>query len=174
MEGPIPGDEFDAFFEEHRRSLLRQAYAFTGDAQEAQDLAQETFLRVWRNWDKVSQLDNPAAWTNRVLQNLAISSWRRRRTRFRHSTAREATSSDGPGVGHLDVAAAVRALAANHRRALVMRTVLGMTTSEIASEIGTSEATVRSWLSRARAELATKLGLQETAITGGGEHDPHG
>lgn len=163
--------EFDRFFEKERRALLRQAYALTGDAQEAQDLVQDTLLRVWRNWRKVGALDCPEAWARRVLHNLAVSSWRRKRTRWQHPRHEAHWRNDTPAIGHLDVATAIRSLPANQRKALVLRTIVGMTAAEVASELGTTEATVRSWLARARAALAVELALSDSASVRGGEPD---
>lgn len=165
MGGSIAGGDFDRFFEQEKRMLLRQAYLLTGDAQEAQDLAQEALFRAWRSWDRVSTLESPSAWTRHVLHNLAVSSWRRRQTRRRHATHSLESDVPSPDIGHLDVAAALRSLPANQRDALVLRTVVGMSAAEVAVELGTTEATVRSWLSRARRDMAKALSLSAA--------DPH-
>ena len=51
-----------------------------GDAQEALDVAQETFMRAFERWDPVSRMEYPAAWLHRVAATLAIS-YRRRLSR---------------------------------------------------------------------------------------------
>jgi DNA-directed RNA polymerase specialized sigma24 family protein len=48
VAGSVSDTEYDRFFRESERTLLRQAYLLTGNVQEAQDLTQETLLRVWR------------------------------------------------------------------------------------------------------------------------------
>jgi RNA polymerase sigma-70 factor (ECF subfamily) len=53
-------------------SLTGQAYLLTGDLAEAQDFAQETLYRVWRDWEKISEYDQPAAWARKVLASLVI------------------------------------------------------------------------------------------------------
>lgn len=159
MAGSGTSRDFDRFVEENARPLLRQAYALTGDRQEAQDLTQETFERVWRSWERVAGLDSPSAWARHVLTNLAISSWRRQRTRLRHAARLAPSLHAEAATEHLDVAAAVRALPSRQRDSLVMHTVLGMSVAEVATQLGTSEATVRSWLSRARCGVAASLGL---------------
>jgi RNA polymerase sigma-70 factor (ECF subfamily) len=168
--GTAQGDlDFDRFVEREYKVLLRQAYALTGDAQESQDLVQETLLRAWRRWSRVSRLDAPGAWARRVLHNLAVSSWRRAVTRSRHRERYRSSHDDAPGTGHLDVAAAVRALPDNQRMALVLRTMVDMSSAEIAAELGTTEATVRSWLTRARKSVANELGLTEALRPGQGD-----
>lgn len=157
--------EFEAFVARHSRGLLRQAYALTADPEEAKDLVQETFERAWRSWRRVSRLESPGGWAHHVLSNLAVSAWRRRTTRERLA-APDLKAGFAPDAGHLDLAAALRSLPPKQRDALVLRGVLEMTVTEVAAELGASEATVRSWLSRGRRELARKLGLEAAQSRG--------
>lgn len=55
--------------------------------------------------------------------------------------------------------AALRKLPVNQQRAIVLRTIAGLSAADVAAELGTTEATVRVWLARARASLATELRL---------------
>jgi RNA polymerase sigma-70 factor (ECF subfamily) len=160
--------QFSQFFDGARRKLVGQAYLLTGDFQEAQDLVQEVLLRAWRRWDRVSTLEDPHAWAQHALHNLAVSHWRRQRLRRVHADTDLPGHAVPPGVGHLDVIAAVSTLPPNRRRALVLKAVGGMSTSEIADELGTSADTVRVWLSRARASVAHAL-APETAVARGGD-----
>ena len=86
-------------------------------------------------------MEDPDAWARHVLHNLAVSQWRRQELRLAHRTFSRAPSSPPPDMGHLDVARAISRLPANPRRALVLKTVLGMCTAEIATELGASEGT---------------------------------
>ena len=101
-------EEFQSFYLQARPRLVEQAYLLSGAIHEAQDLAQETLLRAWRNWDRVSKLDNPDAWARRVLHNLSVSRWRR--LRVARSAALPRAEPSDPPVGHLDVAAAISTL----------------------------------------------------------------
>jgi len=160
VEEVAVADEFDRFFHESKPALFSQAYLLTGDVAEAEDLVQETFLRAWRHWRRVSRLDNPGGWARHVLDNLAIDSWRRKASRRRRSSL-----EPGGPVGsvtadrseQLDMVTALRRLPVRQRQALVLSAVLGFSTDEIALEMSTTPATVRSWLSRARASVADQL-----------------
>jgi RNA polymerase sigma-70 factor, ECF subfamily len=156
--GSSRAGDFERFFALASPSLLRQAYIYTGSAEESRDLVQETLLRAWRNWDRVSKLENPDAWARRVLHNLAIGSWRRRRARRRYESSSKSTEDQSDMDLH-DIASAVASLPEKERRVLVSRAVVGLSISEIAAELGASEGTVRVWLSRARAAVATELKL---------------
>jgi RNA polymerase sigma-70 factor, ECF subfamily len=160
--------DFDRFFALTNPSLLRQAHIYTGNAEEARDLVQETLLRTWRNWERVSQLENPDAWARRVLHNLAIGSWRRRRTRRRYESLSTSAADQSETDLH-DIASALASLPEKERRVLVSRAVVGLSISEIATERGASEGTVRVWLSRARAAMATELKLTPALQTKRGD-----
>ncbi|MGH9169739.1 MAG: RNA polymerase sigma factor [Acidimicrobiales bacterium] len=154
--------EFQRFFASSSRSLVGQAYALTGDIQEAQDLAQEALLRAWTNWAQIKSYESPEAWTRQVLHHLAIGRWRRLRLRNRH----EASAASTPQVStdldaHMDVLNAVGRLPLKQRRTLVLHDYVGLTVDEIASELGVPAGTARSWLHRARRAVASQLRWDE-------------
>ena len=149
----LDGKDFGHFFDEAKPRLVGQAYLFTGSLQDAQDVTQEALLRAWKDWGRVARLDDPQAWVRHVLHNLLISSWRRARTRRLRGGSLRACEASPTDVGHLDVVAALRKLPLNQRRAIVLRTIAGLSAEDVAAELGTTEATVRVWLTRAHAHL---------------------
>lgn len=153
-------EEFDRFFHDVKKGLAGQAYLLTSDIEESKDLAQEVLLRAWRDWDRISQLAHPEAWARRVLHNLAVGRWRRRRTERRHVTTTSGPAADSLDIDALLLADALRRLPIRHRQVLVLKAVVGLRTSEIADELGASDGTVRMWLSRGRAELLSALAEQ--------------
>jgi len=167
MAGSIPEAEYERFFRDARPHLLGQAYLLSGNSQEAQDLVQEALLRAWENWGRVRHLDDPQAWARHVLHNLAVSQWRRRRLQLSRRVPAASSSTEGPGVGHLEVAAAIRTLPIKQRRALVLRAVVGLSTAQVAAELDAPESTVRVWLMRARSSVAVALGRDSEYRRGG-------
>ena len=145
---------FDAFFNDSWPRLQGQAYVLTGSHEQAQDLTQEALLRAWKNWERVSTLDNPEAWTRKVLHNLCIASWRASRRRH---TRQEVPQNAGIPDSHMEIAQAMRSLPGNQARALLLHDGLGMTTAAVALELGVPNGTVKSWLSRSRKVLAARL-----------------
>jgi RNA polymerase sigma-70 factor (ECF subfamily) len=137
-------------------------------ADEAEDLAQETFLRVWRAADRYDPLQAaPATWIYRIALRLAID--RNRRQGFRRFLGLEAAPEpleDAPGAhdqlaGRQALALARQGLAAlpeRQRRALLLRAVAGMTTAEIAATLDVSPGAVEQLLVRARAGLRAQMG----------------
>lgn len=146
---------FEAFFDASSKHLVGQAFLLTGSLADAQDLAQETLVRVWARWDRVSRYDSPEAFARRVLFNLAVSAKRRSRTAKRF--AAPPPNVDPPGIEHLDLVAALGRLPAKYRQVIILHDVAGLDTAEIARDIGARPGTVRQWLSRGRAALAADL-----------------
>src|SRR5262245_17686955 len=71
---PQPGQrraDFEALYERYSREVWALAYARWLDADAALDIAQEAFLRLWRQWEEGSAILNPRAWLARVVRNLA-------------------------------------------------------------------------------------------------------
>jgi RNA polymerase sigma-70 factor, ECF subfamily len=151
---------FDEFVLQTRTRLVSYAKALTGDGQAAQDIAQDTFVRAWKQWSKVRCYEEPEAWCRKVAHNLAIGRWRRLGIVTRSVSGRPSTALE-PDVGHLDVVAAIQSLPSGERNAVVMHGVLDMSVADIARELGVPEGTVKSWMSRGRAHLRSSLGLAE-------------
>jgi hypothetical protein len=64
--------EFDCFAAQAWDPLWRAGYLMTGDAKDAEDLVQETLLKVARRWNRVRAMDHPAAYARRILINLVL------------------------------------------------------------------------------------------------------
>jgi RNA polymerase sigma factor (sigma-70 family) len=64
--------EFERFAAEASDPLLRTGFLMTGNPKDAEDLVQETLLRVARRWNRVRLMDHPAAYARRVLVNLVL------------------------------------------------------------------------------------------------------
>jgi len=155
-------EAFAEFYRDTYAGLVAQLYAYTGNLGEAQDAAQEAYVRAWTRWRHVSTFDDPRAWVCRVGYNVAISRWRRARTAlaalYRHGPASSvpAPSSDLP-----DLVAALRQLPEPQRRAVVLFHMGGFGVAEIARMEEAPEGTVKARLARGRQALAGLLGTVE-------------
>lgn len=146
--------------------LCGQLYAYLGDATEAEDVAQEAFLRAWRDWRKISVYDEPAAWVHRVAWNLATSRLRRVTTAARHVLRyRHETSVPAVGPEHVALVRALRNLPDTQRRAIVLHYLADWSVADIATELNVPRGTVLSWLHRGRAHLAAQLAEPPTRTT---------
>jgi RNA polymerase sigma factor (sigma-70 family) len=152
------GEEgFDAFFRGSNRRLLAQAFLLTADSAKAQDLTQEAFERAWSHWRTVSVLEDPEAWTRKVLHNLCISDWRSTSRRRRAQFDRQPDCFPAPSDDHLMLLAALRSLSDDQARAIVLHDGLGYTVPEIAADMSKPEGTVKAWISRGRSRAAEAM-----------------
>jgi RNA polymerase sigma factor (sigma-70 family) len=128
----------------------------TGDAHLAEELAQETIVRVCRDWRKVSQLDAPGAWAHRVAVDLAHSHFRRRAV-ARRALARTVTSESHDPLGEIASVLAVRnavmQLPRRERTALVLRYYRDFSVRTVAEIMRCPEGTVKTLTRKAIASL---------------------
>jgi RNA polymerase sigma-70 factor (sigma-E family) len=138
-----------------------------GDRAVAEELAQESLVRIWQRWDEVGTYDSPRAWAFRVAYNLANSGLRRRAAERRARTRLEAAPADGVDgstwAEHLAVREAVAALPDRQRTAVVLRFFAGLSVDEAAAAMGCPAGTVKSLVHRAVAALRASLGDAVTA-----------
>jgi RNA polymerase sigma-70 factor (sigma-E family) len=148
--------DFESFCREHFVSVARTAFLITGDAEEAEDLAQEAFVRAYERWGRLSDMDQPSAWVHRVVTNLSISSWRRGRVRSRiHIPAENVAETEAPDVA---LAAALRALTPAQRAAVVLRYYLDWSAADAAEALGKKASTVRVLTHQGLARLRELIG----------------
>ena len=160
---------FDEFYRGTSRRLVRYAYGLTGDLRDAQDLAQEAYVRAWQRWSKLATYDNAEAWLRLVVTRQATDRWRSRAARARKAPPIGLPPQvDDTTLDVLVLMSAMRRLPIDQRRAVAMHYLLDMPIADIAAETGVAVGTVKSWLSRGRAALAEAL--SPTASTTGG-HD---
>jgi RNA polymerase sigma factor (sigma-70 family) len=151
----VPGRlDFEDFVESEHARLFRALYLMTGNRDEAEEVMQDAFLKVWERWDRVSLMDDPTGYLFRTAMNL----WRKRIRRAALSLRRPvlfSPSEDGfAAVEDREVVfAALRRLRPNERAAIVVMSLLGYSSEEAGDLLGTSAATARMLASRARAKL---------------------
>jgi RNA polymerase sigma-70 factor, ECF subfamily len=177
VERCLNGDEaaWEALVRTHSRRVYGFCYRFTGKDSEAQDLTQEIFLRIFRSLKSYRSDEGAfATWLARLSRNLLIDHYRR--TRQDRSTdsieeqlpmieERAATSARPEGLlagreASDILQAALQKLSPDLREAVILRDLQEMEYREIADILKVPEGTVKSRLSRGRAELARVLRKQ--------------
>jgi RNA polymerase sigma-70 factor (ECF subfamily) len=159
-DGP-GGPAFEQVYRSSYATLVGQLFLLTASRAEAEDVVQEAFARLWAGWRDLHGYDNPAAWVRRVAINLAISRWRRHSRQASYQEPAVPAAAHNPAMA--DLALALRGLSVKHRQALLLHHVVGLSVAEVASEMSAKPGTVKSWLSRGRAELERQLHCQEAA-----------
>ena len=151
---------FESVMRQHERLVLITALRLLGNMEDAKDVSQEVFLRLYRNLEKVEAANNYQAWLYRVTVNLCHDVGRKRRPSVAVEDVPELVSGAADPQQSLTGAERQRvlemslgALSAKEREALVLRDLEGLTTEEVARVLGSSEATVRSQISKARVKM---------------------
>jgi len=152
---------FEQLVADHERLVLRTAWRVLAHREDAQDAAQEVFLRLYKNVGKLRDDTAIEAWLYRVTMNVC-QDLRRKRTSGPTALI-DLRASEMPRIDHaIDIeqqTAAlmdlISALPDKERAALVLRELEERSTREVAEILGSSEVTVRSQISSARAKLKT-------------------
>jgi RNA polymerase sigma-70 factor, ECF subfamily len=178
----LRGDEpaWEELVRLHTRRIYGLCYRFTGSGQEAQDLTQEVFLRVFRTLRTFRSAEGSfATWLARVTRNLLIDHYRR----TRQERVTDSIEEQLPMLEEVGAAAAARPdqavagreaseilqttlqrLSPDLREAVILRDLQEMEYREIASVLGIPEGTVKSRINRGRAELGRLLRKQKLAV----------
>ena len=148
----------EGLFERHRPALVRRLALVVGDAEEAQDLVQRTYVRLIERWPLPDQEDL-GRWLAVVGLRLAIDEVRRRR-RWGFLPVRESDATWALSVDP-DLWRALARLDRRTRAALVLTVVDGYSQEEAAVALGVPRGTLASWISRAKDRLRTALEEQD-------------
>jgi RNA polymerase sigma-70 factor (ECF subfamily) len=157
-----------ALVEEYSTTLYRVAYSVTRNAADAEDVVQETFLRVLRHRNKLSEVRDYRVWLVRIAWNLVLDRKRRAKTRpetddfealARVLPAGELSAEKMviTAQRHARILRLIDTLPAREREVLLLSAVKELSTVEIALVLKTTESTIRSRLYRARQALAAML-----------------
>jgi RNA polymerase sigma-70 factor (ECF subfamily) len=159
-------EQVEAVVRQHARFVYQVAYAVLGHPQEAEDAAQETFIRVWKHAKELSGILNERAWLARIAWRVASDS-RRKHSKLEIVADEGLLESEASGIDAEEgmirsqqVALLQRMIAMlpnDLREILALSTVEEMTSVEIAAALGISESSVRGRLLRARQLLREKV-----------------
>ncbi len=153
----------------YQRAIHRLAYGLARNPSDADDLAQETFVRAWQALGRFRVGEPLYPWLSRITVNLAFSLFRRRKRRPEDSiepmleAGRQFGTDDDPAEHavraerNARLAAAFAELSPDHQAVLALRAVEDLSYDQIAAVLGVPPGTVMSRLSRARAELKSRL-----------------
>jgi RNA polymerase sigma-70 factor, ECF subfamily len=145
---------FEAAVRPHYASLIRRLVLVLGDERDAEDVAQDAYLKAFRSWDRFDGSD-VRAWLYTIALRLAFNQLRGRRRWLAAIGRIEPRPWADPADP--DLAAALAALEPRTRAALLLNVVDGYTQAEIATMLNAPEGTVASWISRFRATLRRQL-----------------
>src|SRR6478735_4147100 len=155
---PAPAVTIDDIYRSHRMSMVRLAILLVDDIASAEDVVQDAFAGLYRNWDQLRDSQAAIGYLRTAVVNGSRSMLRRRRTARAYvpphsADARSAESMAMLTAEHQAVISALEQLAPRQREILVLRYYGGLSEAEIAETTGLSTGTVKSTASRAVAKL---------------------
>jgi RNA polymerase sigma-70 factor (ECF subfamily) len=172
IEQCLKGDQaaWEAIVRQNWRKVFNVAYKFVGKHDQAEDLTQDTFLKIFKALNTFDRRANFQTWIISISRNLCIDHYRSVR-KERQMIAREVDTGDlqpaspdrGPyqAAEHQDLRGllrqALQALPVSLRTAVVLRDLQELSYQEIADRLGLPEGTVKSRINRGRIELAHQL-----------------
>lgn len=159
-----PGSEadFERLYRNTYRRILGTLITLVRDRATAEDCAQETYERAFRNWKNWRPEASVEAWLHRIAINVAISDRRHQGLRQAGEMVRRLGRPDPPPdpadvAERSDLVRAIKKLPTKQAAALVLRHYHGYTNREIAAALGVPEQTVASRLATARKQLQVVL-----------------
>lgn len=164
---------FDMIVKRYKLRLINFVFRFLGDRDQAEELVQETFLRVFRERKSYERISNFSTWIFTIAGNLAKSELRRRK-RWRFFSLDQREPEEGAEFEIPDesqrpdrlahdrmiegaVQKAMDTLSPKYREAVILRDIQGFAYEEIAEIIGCPVGTVKSRVNRARLRLQEEL-----------------
>jgi RNA polymerase sigma factor (sigma-70 family) len=147
-------EAFEAAVRPHYANLVRRLVLVLGNEHDAEDVAQDAYLKAFQAWDRFDGRD-VRAWLYTIGLRLAFNQLRGRKRWLAALGRIESTPWSDPSDP--DLWAAIRRLDVRTRSALLLSVIDGYTHAEIAVMLGIPEGTVASWLSRGRAALRDDL-----------------
>jgi RNA polymerase sigma-70 factor (ECF subfamily) len=172
IERCLKGDQqaWDAIVRQYWRKVFNVAYKFVGRHDEAEDLTQDIFLKVFKSLSTFDRRANFQTWLISVSRNLCIDHYRSVR-KERETIDRDVNADDlapvsaevGPHLAlersdlALELRRALHQLPDTLRQAVVMRDLQELSYQEIADRLALPEGTVKSRINRGRSELARQI-----------------
>jgi RNA polymerase sigma factor (sigma-70 family) len=150
---------FEDFFRAEYDRLYRAVTMITGSRQEAEDVLQVAFLKVFERWDRVAVMDHPQGYLYRVAMNEFRSRYRRAARSARRTLTPGEPDDAFAGVEDRDVVIrALRGLIPQQRAAIVLTGLLEYSSEEAGKMLGLAPSTVRVLATRARATMRQTAG----------------
>ena len=153
----VPESSFDELVTQHQQQVLRTAYRLLGRLEDAQDAAQEVFLRLLKHMHRIQ--GDPRAWLYRVTVNVCNDQHRRRPVIMDPELDFVDPAPNAEHTLQIEerkrlLMDGLQTLPERERAAVILRDIEGLSTREVAAILSVEEVTVRSQISMARVRLA--------------------
>lgn len=169
-------EAFETLIEVYQKRMINYCYRMLGNRSDAEDAAQEVFVKVFRFIDKFSGDASFSTWLYKVASNVCLDFLRKHKKPEHQAVSLYQTNSDGEEFDlHIEdstyspyeqlkqteaqraLALALDKLSAEHKNVIVLRDIHGLSYEEIGRIVGAAEGTVKSRINRARLQLQKLL-----------------
>ena len=163
INGCLEGDRRSQkiLYDKFSAKMYAVCLRYMGNADDAQDILQDGFIKVFKNLDKFRGEGSFEGWIRRIMANTAIEQLRRKKINFTTSDKEELLEYKAPGavdnLSEKDLLKIVSELSPGYRTVFNMYVVDGFGHKEIGEIMGISEGTSKSQLARARMILQEKV-----------------
>jgi RNA polymerase sigma-70 factor (ECF subfamily) len=153
---------FDEFFEDEHEHLFKALYFVTGNRQDAEELMQDAFMKLWERWDRIERMSDPTGYLFRV----ALNGFRMRRRRAATALRRLAPVAEerdlfAEAETRADVRRLLLGLTVRQRAALLLVDLLGYSSEQAARILRVRPSTVRALATQGRRALRAKEGARD-------------
>jgi RNA polymerase sigma factor (sigma-70 family) len=179
IKGCLAGDRRDQelLYRRHSSKLYGVCLQYSGNDEEARDILQEGFIKIFENLHKYKHEGSFEGWVRRIVVNTALEKFRSRHNLFRvddidtiQEPMAEPDTEDYSGLQAVDLLYIIRELPPKYRMVFNLYAIEGYSHKEIGEMMNISEGTSKSNLSRARNILQRKVssytGLRKEAVNG--------
>jgi RNA polymerase sigma-70 factor, ECF subfamily len=153
---------FDEFFEDEHERLFKALYFVTGNRQDAEELMQDAFMKLWERWDQIDRISDPTGYLFRVALNGFRMRRRRAATALRKfAPAMEERDLFAEAEMRADVQRLLLGLTVRQRAALLLVDLLGYPSEQAARILRVRPSTVRALATQGRRALRAKEGARD-------------
>jgi RNA polymerase sigma-70 factor (ECF subfamily) len=154
-------EPFDEFYLREYPAVVGLLQGLLRSRLVAEELAQETFLVAYRDWGRVSGLDNPRAWIRKVAMNQRgsfLRAYLRQQAREQRSAMPEQDDTIKLADDHAEVWQAIRTLPPSQAQVIALHYYEDYSINQIAAALGRAPGTITAQLHQGRRRLARLLG----------------
>jgi RNA polymerase sigma-70 factor, ECF subfamily len=153
---------FDEFFEDEHERLFKALYFVTGNRQDAEELMQDAFMKLWERWDQIDRISDPTGYLFRVALNGFRMRRRRSATALRKfAPVMEERDLFAEAEMRADVQRLLLGLTVRQRAALLLVDLLGYPSEQAARILRVRPSTVRALATQGRRALRAKEGARD-------------
>ena len=150
---------FETFFRAEHARLYRALCMVVGSRDEAEEIAQDAFLRLWERWNRVSSMEAPTAYLFQVAMNVFRSRYRSTMRAMRRTLAPSPEEDAFAAIEDRDVVVRLlKGLTTQQRAAVVLTNLVGYSSEEAGRLLKMPPGTVRALSTRARAAMKETAG----------------